>query len=218
MSFLLILSASSRNEFESKDLVYVERRGSSDWHSPSQCLWSSATSINGKVAINDHYAEFEHLFRKILNVPSLNLTMVYKELLGAPSSGATTKRIKDLLLNFSSLLPAESNPPAPGRLRQRLIFPIKAPGERSTTTCTAETEFFINDREDLFAAFGDRVRCFDFSLKDACRLRPLIIWAGLESRYLSRCVEEVSKVRGGMQWPTQDSNRNVKNKAYSLLR
>src|SRR5690606_33923289 len=98
------------------------------------------------------------------------------------------------------------------------IFPVKAPGERNTTTCTAETEFFIIDREDLFAAFGDRVRCFDFSLKDACRLRPLITWAGFEDRYLSRCIEEVSKVQGGMQWPTQDSNRDVKNKAYGLLR
>lgn len=198
--------------------MYVERRGSSDWYSPSQCLWSSATSIDEKVAINDHYAEFEHLFREVLNVPSLNLIMVYEELLGASSSGATTERIKDLLLNFSSLLPSEGNPPAPGRLLRHRIFPVKAPGERNTTTCTAETEFFIIDREDLFAAFGDRVRCFDFSLKDACRLRPLIIWAGFESRYLSRCVEEVSKVRGGMQWSTQDSNRDVKNKAYGLLR
>lgn len=198
--------------------MYVKQRGFPDWYSPSQCLWSSATSIDGKVAINAHYTDFEHLFREVLEVPSLNLTMIYEELLGVPSSGSTTERVKDLLLNFSSLLPGEVSPPTPGRLRQRRIFPIKPPEGRNTTLGTSETEFFIVDRDDLFTAFGDRVQCFDFSLKDVCRLRPFIDWVRLESRYLSRCVEEVSKVRGGTEWPIRESKRDIKNKAYGLLR
>lgn len=170
------------------------------------------------MAINDHYTDFDHLFREVLQVPSLNLTMIYEELLGGLSSGSTTERVKDLLLNFSLLLPAEANPPPPKRLRQSQIFPIKPPGRNNTTLGTGKTEFFVVDREDLFIAFGDRVQCFDFSMKDVCRLRPFIDWIGLESRYLSRCVEEVSKVRGGTEWPIRESKRDIKNKAYGLLR
>ena len=168
------------------------------------------------MAIKDQYAEFEKLFTSVLGVPSVSLTMVYDSLMDAATGGATTERVKQLLLDFNTLLRNETKPPSPERLLQRRIFPVKFPS--GATLCLRETEFFIADRDDLFAAFGDRVRCLDFPLGDVCRLRPFIAWAGLETRYLSRCVEEVSRVQDGVEVPLRDPMRDIKYKAYGLLR
>lgn len=148
----------------------------------------------------------------------MTLAMVHVSLMDAASSGATTEQVKQLLLEFNALLQKETNPPSSGRLCQRRVFPVKSPGNNNATLCSRETEFFIVDRDDLFAAFGDRVKCLDFSLSDVCLLRRFITWAGLEPRYLSRCVDEVSRVQGGVEWPLRDPKRDVRNKAYGLLR
>ena len=199
--------------------MYVEREGSSAWYPQSACLWSSATSIDGKVAINDLFPKLKPLFKEVLGVPDMTLAMVYRSLLGAASSNASVQRVKELLLTFNSLLPGEPKPPNPRRLLQSRIFPVKLSGDGNTTAlCSREMEFFIVDRDDLFAAFGDHVRCLDLSLNEVCRMRPFISWAGLESRYLSRCVKEVSKVHGGVEWPIRDSKRDMRRKAHGLLR
>jgi hypothetical protein len=203
--------------------VYVEREGpppSSAWRRPSACLWSSATTIDGKAAINTLYPELEQLFTTVLWVPRMTLAMVHEELLGAAASGnASTERIKQLLFTFNSLLAGGSKPPPPGLLLKCRLFPVRLPGGGGEVKLvSAETEFFIVDRDDLCAAFGGRVRCLDFWLTEVCRMRPFLAWAGLEARYLSRCLEEVSRVNGGVEWPVKDPRRDVKRKAYGLLR
>ena len=205
----------ARNTFEKSSLVYAEMGGTPGWYSPSQCLWSSTTSIEGKVVIKDQHAEFDKFFTSVLGVPRVDLAMMYDSLLDAATSGATTEQVKQRLLDFNALLRNKTEPPSPRRLLQRRIFPVKSGG---ATRLSRETEFFIVDRDDLFAAFGDRVMYLDFSLSDVCRLRPFIAWAGLETRYLSRCVNEESIVQGGVEVPIRDPKRDIKYKAYGLLR
>lgn len=207
-----------RDSFEEKELVCVDRHGSLTWHSPSQCLWSSTTCIEGKVAISDLYSDFEPLFKEVLGVNPVDLNLLYDSLLEAPSNNASIKKVKQLLLDFNSLLPSTKEPPAPGTLIQLRIFPVRSPGGE-TTLCSHEDEFVAVDREELFGVFGDRVRYLNFSLKQVCRLRPFISWAGLEAKYLSRRIEEVSRVvDGSVERPIADPDRDVRMKAYGLLR
>lgn len=164
------------------------------------------------------YAQFETLFTIVLRVPRITLAMVYDSLVDAASNGATIERVKELLLNFNALLREETEQPKPDRLLQRHILPVRLPRHGDTALFSRDTEFFIVDQDDLFAAFGSQVKCLDFSLQETCRLRPFIGWAGLEPRYLSRCVDEVSKVNGGVERPLRDPKRDIKRKAYGLLR
>lgn len=175
-------------------------------------------SIEGKVTINEEYAQFDTLFTVVLGVPRVDLAMVYDSLLAVASNDATVERVKELLLDFNALLREETEPPKPGRLLQRRILPVKLPSDGDVILSARDTEFFIVDQEELFAAFGSQVKCLDFSLQEVCRLKPFIVWAGLESSYLSRCVQEVSRVNGGMEWPLRDPKRDIKKKAYALLR
>jgi hypothetical protein len=55
-------------------------------------------------------------------------------------------------------------------------------------------------------------------MQEICRLAPFIMWAGLEMRYLSRCVRESSRVAGVIERPISERNRDIKTKAYGLLR
>ncbi len=210
---------SSRYSFERLGLVYVRQSPTSvAWLSPSACLWSSSTSIAGKATISGLYPELKPLFTQVLGVSHITLDLVYEELLKAESVNASASQVKRLLRTLNSLLPTASKPPRPGRLLQSRCFPVRAPGESGAILISCEAEFFIVDRDDMFASFGDRVRCLDFSLNEVCDMKPFFEWAGLESKFLSRSIEEVSRVHGGIQWPIRDRKRDIRRKAYGLLR
>lgn len=149
----------------------------------------------------------------------MSLSTIHDQLLRTCASGsATVGRVKELLTSFNSLLPAAKTQPTPDKLLKCEFMPVTLCLFGESDLCTSETEFFIADRADLFTAFGERVPCLDFSLQEVCQLRPLIVWAGLESRYLSRCVHEASRVEGGVEMPISNPDRDVKRKAYGLLR
>ncbi len=219
MDWQLIFPFSSRDSFEKLSLVYVGQLGSSAaWFSPSACLWSSPTRLAGKAIIDGLYPDLKLLFTKVLGVSRITLDVVYESLLKAASVNTSANQMKRLLLTLNSLLPTASNPPRPDRLLQSCSFPVRAPWKDGVTLVSCEAEFFIIDRDDMFAIFGNRVRCLDFSLHEVCLMKPFIEWAGLESKYLSRCIEEVSRVHGDVQWPIRDRKRDIRRKAYGLLR
>jgi len=163
------------------------------------------------------YEDLKDFFTGILGVQPVDLMMVYNSLLDLGSKNPSVERVKDLLRAFNSLLASNDNIPGPGRILQRRVFPVRAP-KGQITLCSSQVEFVIVDREEPFNIFRDRVKFLDFSLQEVCRLRHFIAWAGLEPRYLSRCVEEVSRVEGGIEMPITERNRDLKTKAYGLLR
>jgi len=163
------------------------------------------------------YKDLKDFFVGILGVQPVDLMMVYDSLLDVSSKNPSIERIKDLLWAFNSLLASDDNAPGPGRMLQRRVFPVKTP-RGQVTLCSSQTEFFIVDREEPFNIFRNRVQFLDFSLQEVCRLRHFIAWTGLEPRYLSRCVKEVSRVERGIEIPITERNRDLKTKAYGLLR
>jgi hypothetical protein len=66
--------------------------------------------------------------------------------------------------------------------------------------------------------FQDRISFLDFDMREVCQLRPFFQWIGIESRYVSRCIEQTSRVGEGTETPVSDRNRDLKTKSYGLLR
>jgi hypothetical protein len=151
-------------------------------------------------------------------VKPVDLKMVYDELLNLASRvNVSIEEVKDLLCVFNSHLFSEKTDLNPGKLLQRKVFPVRGPdGEPSLQT--SRENFVIIDREGVCSGFRDLIQTLDFSLSEICRLRPFIAWAGLENRYLSKLVKEVSRLEGGVAQPISRPRRAVRMKAYGLLR
>ncbi|KAK7947853.1 uncharacterized protein PG986_008739 [Apiospora aurea] len=208
-----------RNAFEDGALIYVHLDDdSSTWYKPSQCVWSSAARLRGRVSLNDEYGKFEDLFVNFLGVRQVDLQMAVDELAEiARNPTATRKEIKESIKTVNSLLPSSSHPPSPRGVVEGRVFPIRTPSGMTTVVSRA-TEFFVADRESLRSAFHNKVKCLDFSLEEVVRLQPFLEWAGLESRYLSRCVSEMASFHGGAANLTTNPERQIRNRAHALLR
>jgi hypothetical protein len=157
----------------------------------------------------------------VLKTPDVDASMIYHELRElAHASSAPVPRVKELLLALSSALDVEGLDPsthAPKDLLEARTLPLRSPGCK-TELHSASTEFVIVDREGDSGQFRGMVRCLDFSLRDVCHLRSFISWAGLQSRYLSSCVKESSRVFNNTGGGVPERNRDIKIKAYGLLR
>ena len=187
------------------------------WHSLSECVWASGTKIEGRISIASEYDDLRQFFVETLRVQPVDLQMIYDSLLEVSSKQTPVSRVKDLLQDFSSFVAKENNPPKPSELLRRRVFPVRKPNG-NVILYSSQEEFVIVDREGPFGSFKNKVKCLDFSLQDVCRLQPFIAWAGLEARYLSRCVEEFSRIESGIEMPISETRRDLKTKAHALLR
>lgn len=59
--------------FEESTLIFVRQQDGLGWYRTFDCLWSSATSIRGKVTLGESYEELEDFFVRGLGVKSLTL-------------------------------------------------------------------------------------------------------------------------------------------------
>lgn len=210
-----------RQAFETDALIYVpsEVCDESAWHKVSQCVWSSAARLRGRISLNDDYDELKELFVDFLGVKPVDLSMAIDELVEAGRRTSTTiSEIKDSIWTVNALLLANTKRP---RVRDAMlkaaIFPIRYPKgaiARKPTT----TEFFIVDREPLRRSFEKKVKFLDFSLEEVVKLAPFLKWFSLEGKYLSSCVRAFTSFPGGGATPTSRPDRQVRNRAYALLR
>lgn len=194
----------------------VESHGQRGWYKTSETLWSSSAPIGGKVTLDDHYEDLESFFVSKIGVKSLTLDMVYDELVQEPQRSSLDD-ITVSLLALSNFLRDESTARKPGPLRDAKIFPIKY-GNNAPVLQSAKTEFAIVDRVHLQEHFDGRVALLDFDLEDIHRLRPLLSWLGLESRFLSNSVREITSVPPGSGSIITVSGRDLCRKAYYILR
>jgi len=83
---------------------------------------------------------------------------------------------------------------------------------------TGRVHFAVIDRKDLEEKFASSVRMLDFTMREAHDLKPLLEWAGLEDRFLSRMVKETRILGSGTKYAVSDPKYDIKNKAHGLLR
>ncbi|KEY68188.1 hypothetical protein S7711_09101 [Stachybotrys chartarum IBT 7711] len=206
-----------RDAFAENALIYVPNQGPTDWYTPTQCVWSNGTRIEGKVSIDDHYGDLKKLFTGPLGVATLQLQMVFESLIDISSKNPTVQKVKELLRSLNSFLTSEKKTFPPDRMLEKPLFPVRSP-DGQVKLCNAEDDFFIIDREEPFEMFQDRISFLDFDMREVCQLRPFFQWTGIESRYVSRCIEQTSRVGEGTETPVSDRNRDLKTKSYGLLR
>ncbi|KAI1651515.1 uncharacterized protein F4817DRAFT_356018 [Daldinia loculata] len=206
-----------RNAFKNNALIFADV-GPHKWYIPSQCLWCTSSAIRGKVNLRNVYdGNLESFFVEKLAVRGLDADIIYNELLELDPEEATTEHVKDLLWTFNSYIELEHFDTSPEKLLERRILPVRDAGG-NIALHSAETGFGIIDRKKLGDIFYDKVKILDFTVNEIVRLKPLIKWAGLEDRYLSRLVQETSVLDSGLKMPISDPIQDIRKKAYELLR
>lgn len=155
-------------------------------------------------------------FVDTLGVRSLTLQMVYDEL-QQDTHTSSVEDVKTAIFSFNSQLQTDRTTLDPAPVLKNKIFPVKYPNG-TVELRSIDTEFAIGDRDYLTTKFQHKVSMLDFDLEDVRRLTPFLEWARLQNRYLSNCVKEISTISEGAERPVSSSNRDLKRKAYYILR
>jgi hypothetical protein len=146
----------------------------------------------------------------------LTLQMVYDELLSA-NSASNLEDIRSNTFAFNSLLQTEHGPLDYRKLREACIFPIRYP-DGTIRLGTVKIDFAIGDRDYLLRAFKDKIKVLSYTMEDVRRLTPLFEWTRLQDRYLSTIAKEDTSIAEGPQRPISSRIRDLRFKAYHILR
>ncbi|KAF0635879.1 hypothetical protein FPSE5266_09771 [Fusarium pseudograminearum] len=208
-----------RKAFAAEKLIYFKSGNVSRWYTVSECLWSSATKIRGRVALNDLYPDLEDFFVNFLGVQELTLSMAYDELkeMGARIPCPPIDAVKDTIWALNSLLVTADRLPDERPILKGTAFPVKYPNG-SVKLHPGRTEFSIVDRKALGDIFGTRAKTLDFTLDEVRRLEPFLSWLNMGSRYLSASVREISTVASEGMNKLQSPDREIKQKADGFYR
>lgn len=207
-----------RSNFERNALVYVASIDGSSWRKPSECVWSTAAQLRDKVSLNIEYENLRGLFVDVLGAKQVTLKMAVEELKEAGRrESADVEEVKASLQTVNSLLCSEPDQKEQAEFEESKILPVRYPGG-AVRCVSAQTAFFIVDRESLRLQFEDKVKFLDFSLEEVNELRPFLEWAGLENRYVTRSVRESTSVGASDARPISKPHREIRPRAHALLR
>ncbi|KAL1877359.1 hypothetical protein VTK73DRAFT_8654 [Phialemonium thermophilum] len=205
--------------FETGELIYAFVDGKSAWLNTSRCLWSSATQIAGRATLQDQYGDLESFFLDRLGVPTLTANLLYEKLKAPSCPGLPVAEIKQTILEFNSFLAKDDGDeydPAP--VLENEIFPVRSPPSGRVCLQKGTTGFALLDRKRLGDDFAGLAKFLDFSMDEIRTLGPFVRWAGLEERYLSRAVKEITSADYESTRPISSPSRDVKQKAHALVR
>ncbi|KAF5691492.1 hypothetical protein FCIRC_392 [Fusarium circinatum] len=208
-----------KKTFAEEPLIYFNVGNVSRWYTVGECLWSSATQIRGRVALNDLYPDLDDFFISFLGVQELTLDMAYDELkeMGSRVPPPSVAAVKETIWALNSLLDTTPNPPDEEPVFLGTVFPVRYPN-KSVKLQSGRTQFAIADRKTLGDIFAPLAKMLDFTLDEVRRLRPFLSWLDLEKRYLSTSVREISTVAGGRMDELQYPDREIRQKAAGLFR
>lgn len=145
--------------------------------------------------------------------------MAYDELkeMGGRVPPPSVAAVKETIWALNSLLDTTADPPDEESIFLGTVFPVRYPN-KSVKLQSGRTQFAIADRKTLGDIFSPQAKMLDFTLDEVRRLRPFLSWLNLESRYLSTSVREISTVAGGRMDELQCPDREIRQKAFGLLR
>ncbi|UNI18105.1 hypothetical protein JDV02_004396 [Purpureocillium takamizusanense] len=206
-----------RLAFNDKALIYAQKHNQWSWYKTTDCLWSSTTSIRGKVTLDADYEELKTFFVKTVGVRLLTLQLIYDEL-RQPKPERDVADLRILITSLSSLLATEKGTSLdPKPIREADVFPVSY-CNGTTTLRSAAIDFAIGDRDYLSDKFKDKIALLDYDLEDVHRLKPLFDWLNLTDRYLSYCVKEFTSVPENSGQRITNGPRSLRHKAYHILR
>jgi hypothetical protein len=143
--------------------------------------------------------------------------MVYDKLTAQDGGNLSLEEAKETLIAFNSFLAIGRDQFDPAPVLANRVFPVRFPsGEVRLRTGTEG--FALMDRKSLGEDFMRVAKFLDFGMDEIRTLQPLIQWAGLGDRYLSKSVKEVSRADRETTHPISSPHRNIRRKAHALLR
>ncbi|KAJ0422940.1 hypothetical protein BJY00DRAFT_299903 [Aspergillus carlsbadensis] len=206
-----------RERFETDQFIYYELDGKKSWHRPSECLWTPVTEIKGMIQLHNAYEDLADFFIELIGVRTLTLQMVHDKLVSEGKGQTSPDKVKETIWLLNSYLQNKHDFPDPRQVLQGRVFPVKYP-TGAVELCSSSVDFAINDRIHLSAWFTGKAKFVDFDVNEVARLEPFLRWTGLETRYLSSSVKEISAVRGEPHRSLTSPSRKIAGKAHGLLR
>lgn len=127
--------------------------------------------------------------------------------------------IKELLWSVNEMLIAnkDSSTLLGASLQLSRIFPVKLL-DGTVELLIPFGEFCINDRPQYADALKGKVQLLDFTAEEVNRLKPLIEWANLTNRYLSKTVMEKTSVEQSRGVEDKEFAQDIINKAAAFIR
>lgn len=145
--------------------------------------------------------------------------MVVEKLRDQGRAGSSSvAEVKSTIWTLNSLLQSQQTDIAPAeQVINNAVFPVQLPhgGVQLQTSASA---FAIADRKHLFNYFSSKANLLDFEVDEVLRLKPFIQWTGLNGRYLSLCIKEITMVGEDHARPLSNPDRDISQKAHGLLR
>lgn len=205
-----------RSTFEDSALVYIPKENA--WWPPSQCVWvESSVRIPGKASIADAYPLLKPFFTTVLKVSEPTVEMYVDSLEAEAKGKASAAQMKETMalicglgvgdIDLSSLVEAK-------------VLPIKlANGVNSFASASSKDDFVdfaIMENIIHRDTFKGKIVVLDLSLEEIRDTRPLLLAMGLERRFSSKLVREVTDVKGGFQ--NHEMTRNLRVKSQAIVR
>ncbi|KAL8701070.1 MAG: hypothetical protein Q9201_005112 [Fulgogasparrea decipioides] len=205
-----------RFTFEGSALVYIPKKRA--WRPPSQCVWvDSSVKIPGKASIADTYASKNTFFTKVLKISEPTVKMYVDSLKAEAKGKASAAQVKETMALICRLGFGETD--LSGLVEDKVLAVKRTNGVSSFAAAFSKDEsvdFAIVENIIHWDAFKGKIAVLDFSLEEIRDTRPLLLALGLEKRFSSKLVKEITDVRGGSQ--NHETTRNLRTKSQAIAR
>jgi hypothetical protein len=193
--------------------------GKTSYSQLTKCLWNSPFTLTGHHDLAKIYPTLENLFTKHLMVKTITPRMLVNEIVRmATVKKPKIRNIKERLIGvglmFAKAGISEEDESALEALSKVKFLPKKVADGTSVLVAITD-EFAIPDHQRYYDALEAHNVLLDFEVADVQILHVLFETLGLEDRYLSMAVKEISTT--GIDC-IQDStlSRQLREKAYAL--
>lgn len=182
-------------------------------------MWSSDDADEEEVCLEKVYPRYSTFFLGFLGLSKMSAGLVRKRLEEVGQSNQPVPDIKELLWSVNEMLLAnkESSTLLGDRVRLSRIFPVKLL-DGTVELMTSFGGFCINDRPRYAEALKSKIQLLDFTADEVHRLKPLIEWANLTARYLSKNVTEKTSVEQSQRVEDKEFAQDITNKAAAFIR
>ena len=178
-----------RIAFIEKPIIAVAPGETVTWLTSKDVSWSPKLDSPEVNDLSKHYPELHEFFVDFLDVKQNDSGLIFDTLMQVSSLSPDCSRddtARGLLVAVSQRIPEYGHVFDKERFMQSNVFPVSTAD--GVLLCAPSMEFVIADRQNLKEAFTGRLNLLEFDPKTVWMLDNLLVWAGLDQRYLSRHV------------------------------
>ncbi|KAF5553518.1 hypothetical protein FNAPI_6750 [Fusarium napiforme] len=203
--------------FAEKAIIAIAPGEAVTWLNAADCTWSPKLENPEINDLSKHYPELHDFFVNFLDVKQNDSGLIFDTLMNVSSLSPDCSRdntARGLLVAVSQRIPEFGHIFDKERFARSNVFPVSTAD--GVLLCASTMEFSVADRQNLKEAFTGKLNLLDFDPKTVWMLDNLLVWAGLDSRYLSKHVED--------QGPADENFKSIElpyelsSKADQLLR